>query len=142
LGANVGPQSRKPSRTFRKKRRKRTFLTEIKKTVLRPDQVSKMEMAREILESDLQNPPQIAELARMVGMCETFLKIYFKVSFGNTIGGYVLTRRMEIAKQLFLEGRLNVSEIAREVGYKHTTHFSAAFKKATGVLPKDFARVV
>jgi AraC-like DNA-binding protein len=142
LGANVGPQSRKPNRTFRKKRRKRTFLTEIKKTVLRPDQVSKMEMAREILESDLQNPPQIAELARMVGMCETFLKIYFKVSFGNTIGGYVLTRRMEIAKQLFLEGRLNVSEIAREVGYKHTTHFSAAFKKATGVLPKDFARVV
>jgi AraC-like DNA-binding protein len=141
LGANVAPQGNKASRPAQKKRRERTFYPENEKTVLRPDQLEKMEMAREILEANLQNPPQINELARMIGMCETFLKIYFKVSYGCTVGSFVIDQRMILARKLLEEGELNVSEIAWEVGYKHTTHFSAAFKKATGMSPKVFARI-
>lgn len=109
--------------------------------MLSSDLVEKMEQARDILESNLQDPPPIAELAHRVGMSETYLKTNFKISFGCTVGGFVLTQRMELAKKLFRQGDMNVSEIAREVGYKHTTHFSAAFKKATGMSPKVFARL-
>ena len=102
----------------------------------------KIAEAKKILESNLQNVPKLAELARLVGLNETYLKIHFKSNFQNTVFGFVKSRRIEKAKELLLEGEMHVSEIAREVGYLHATHFSAAFKKETGASPKEFVRQI
>lgn len=98
----------------------------------------KMIQVKEFLELNLQNPPSIPELAHLVGMNETYLKIHFKAEFASTVYGFVKSRRIERAKQLLKEGKMNISEIAWEVGYKNPTHFSAAFKKDTGISPKEF----
>lgn len=100
----------------------------------------KMAQAKTILESSLQNPPSIAELAHLVGVNETYLKINFKAEFGSTVYGFVKGLRIQRAKELLLEGKLNISEIAWEVGYKYPTHFTAAFKKETGFSPKVFLK--
>lgn len=100
----------------------------------------KMEQAKIILESDLQNPPSLSQLAHLVGLNETYLKIHFKAIHHTTVYGFIKSQRMERAKALLIEGEMNISEIAIEVGYKYSTHFSAAFKKSIGVLPKDFLK--
>ncbi|OOG73009.1 AraC family transcriptional regulator [Algoriphagus sp. A40] len=102
--------------------------------------IEKMEQAKNLLESKLQNPPSIAELAHLVGLNETYLKIHFKAIFANTVYGFVKKRRIQKAIQLLKEGKLNISEIGWEVGYRHPTHFSAAFKKETGCTPKEYSR--
>ncbi len=102
--------------------------------------VEKMEQAKIILESDLQCPPSLAQLAHLVGLNETYLKVHFKAFFQSTVYGYVKSQRMEQAKKLLIRGEMNISEIASEVGYKYPTHFSAAFKKSIGVSPKDFLK--
>ncbi|HSF52559.1 MAG TPA: AraC family transcriptional regulator [Algoriphagus sp.] len=109
---------------------------------LKSELIELMDQAKSLLESDLQNPPSIPELAHLVGMNETYLKIHFKAAFEMTIYGFVKNQRILRAKQLLSERELNVAEIAREVGYKHPTHFTAAFKKVTGISPKDFVRDV
>ena len=104
--------------------------------------IERMYQAKNLLESDLQHPPSIAELAHTLGMNETYLKIYFKAAVGSTVYAFVKEKRVQRAQQLLLEGEMTVSEIAYVVGYKHPTHFTAAFKKATGVCPKDFVGVI
>lgn len=100
----------------------------------------KMEQAKIILESNLQNPPSLTQLAHLVGLNETYLKIHFKAFHQSTVYGFVKAQRMERAKVLLMEGEMNISEIASEVGYKYPTHFTAAFKKTVGVSPKDFLK--
>lgn len=46
-------------------------------------------------------------------------------------------RRMREARTLLLGGR-GVAEVAREVGYRSPTSFSAAFAKAFGMSPSQF----
>ena len=46
--------------------------------------------------------------------------------------------RIERAKQLLEEPALRISEIAEQVGYADTAHFSRVFKKLTEVSPGDY----
>jgi AraC-like DNA-binding protein len=43
---------------------------------------------------------------------------------------------MGIAKTRLLDPKLKISDIAEKLGYKHATHFSAAYKKHFGELPR------
>lgn len=98
----------------------------------------KIEQAKIILESDLQNPPSLTQLGHLVGLNETYLKVHFKAIHQITVYGFIKRLRMERAKALLMEGKMNISEIALEVGYKYPTHFTAAFKKAEGKSPKEY----
>lgn len=107
---------------------------------LKMELIEMMDQAKKLLESDLKNPPSIAELAHSVGMNETYLKAHFKAAFDCTVYGFVKKSRIHRAIQLLEEGQMNVSEIGWELGYRHPTHFSAAFKKETGFSPKEYVR--
>ena len=48
---------------------------------------------------------------------------------------------METAKKLLVENKLNVNEIATNLGYSTSSHFISAFKKKYGVTPKQFAKL-
>lgn len=102
----------------------------------------KIEQAKIILESDLQNPPSLAQLAHLIGLNETYLKTHFKAIHKTTVYGFIKNQRMERAKGLLIEEKMNISEIAVELGYKYPTHFTAAFKKSVGLSPKDFLKSV
>jgi AraC-like DNA-binding protein len=46
---------------------------------------------------------------------------------------------MRHANLLLGEGRLNLSEIARHVGYPNANYFSRAFKEHCGLSPTEFS---
>jgi AraC-like DNA-binding protein len=102
---------------------------------LKPDDVQKMHKAREILVENMHAPLSIKDLAHQVGTNEYNLKKYFKEVFGTTVFGYLHDFRMEKSKQQLAVDGSKISEVARKLGYKHATHFTAAFKKYYGFLP-------
>lgn len=55
--------------------------------------------------------------------------------YGQTVFGYLHGLCMNKAKILLLENK-KVTEVANEVGYKNAQHFTAAFKKHNGILPR------
>lgn len=95
----------------------------------------RMYHARAIIADNLDNPPSIKELARLVGTNECYLKNNFKAVFGNTVYGYAKQARMEKAHKLLTTQSRKVSEVAQLVGYRHASHFTAAFKQYFGYTP-------
>jgi AraC-like DNA-binding protein len=105
-----------------------------------PADQEKVEHARDVLDEQFVNPPVLPVLSRLVGLNEFKLKRGFKAYFGTTIYGYVTRLKMEHARHLLLDKKLTLREVTQEVGFKHQSHLSEAFKKYYGILPSEIKR--
>ena len=92
----------------------------------------------EILKSNLAEPPSLEELGRKVGCSHFYLSRTFSKEMGITIPQYIRQIRMEKAAELLRKGKLNVTEVAMEVGYASPGHFSTAFHETYGCCPGLF----
>ena len=102
--------------------------------------ISKIKHAKEIIIEDMNNPPSLDELAKKVGLNIKKLKNDFKEFYGAPVFTFLLNYKMDLAKNLLLEQKLNVNEIALSLGYSTSSHFIAAFKRKFGITPKQFAK--
>lgn len=102
---------------------------------LHPDIMERIREARNIVDCNLQNPPSLLELARQVGLNDCYLKHGFRQMFGTTVFGHLHTQRMEQARRFLQEGKMNVTQVAYEVGYSSLSQFTRAFKKQFGTKP-------
>ncbi|NDJ17070.1 helix-turn-helix transcriptional regulator [Myxacorys almedinensis] len=109
-------------------------------SLLRPDQIERLHYAKEILLHQLQNPPTLMQLARKVGLNECTLKRGFREVFGKTVYGYLRDYRMEQARSLLEAGDMNITEIARAIGFRDRSPFALAFRKHFGVNPKNYQK--
>ena len=106
--------------------------------ILKADDVDRIHYAREILLSNLENPPSLLELAQQVGLNDYKLKRGFRQVFGTTAFGCLYHHRMERARRLLETNYSTVTEVAQAVGYTSATSFSAAFKKKFGMSPRRY----
>ncbi len=96
--------------------------------------------ARRILDQQPGQPLTIRELSRKVAMNECYLKKGFKALTGKTIHEYQGELRISKAKHLLQQEGQSVSDVANTLGYSSISHFSTAFKKATGMKPCELLR--
>ena len=108
-----------------------------KEFLLRPDDIERIHYAREIISSNLENPPTLFELARLVGFTHTKLNRGFREIYGTTVFGCLRKIRLEQARISLEEGKMNVTEVAFSVGYNSLSMFSKAFSKHFGINAKD-----
>ncbi|RYY37612.1 MAG: AraC family transcriptional regulator [Sphingobacteriaceae bacterium] len=111
-----------------------------KANALTDQDTQKLHAARVLIEENIRRPFSITELSRQSRLNDFKLKKGFKQLFGNTVFGYLNDLRMEKATNLLKQGNIAISEIADTVGYKNAHHFTAAFKKKTGLLPSDIRK--
>jgi len=111
------------------------------KQSLRTKDVERIQAAKELLVKDFENPPNVAMLAKLVGINEKKLKIGFKQVFGRPVFEYFREYRLERARELLVSGDVTVSEAAYQIGYQSLSHFSRAFRERYGLNPKDYGRV-
>jgi len=87
------------------------------------------------IKENLKNTLTIPKLALIAGMNTSKLKHDFKTVYNTTIFKYITQLRMEKAKHLITNENYTIAEASYKVGYKHSQHFTAAFKKLYGFLP-------
>ena len=107
---------------------------------LQADDIEKIHQAKDILVANFQHPPTIQQLSRQVGLNDFKLKNGFRRIYGTSIYQYLLDHRFDQARHLLGRGRLNVSEVARAIGYSKLDHFHRSFKKRFGVTPGVYRR--
>jgi AraC-like DNA-binding protein len=93
--------------------------------------------ASEIILSDLETQLTATDLARYTGTNVYTLKTAFRHLFGCSLFRFGERARMDYARQLLLDGKLNVSEVALRVGYPDVQNFSVAFKRVYKLTPSE-----
>ena len=61
-----------------------------------------------------------------------------KKETGKSAQEYIQLTTIDRAKELLIEGRKSVSEIAYELGFKYPHHLSRLFKKVVGYTPNEY----
>lgn len=91
--------------------------------------------AKSIITNDEQYHYNISQLAKEVGLNEIKLRKGFKQIFGTGLYGFLMSARMQKAKELLEFTSKTVTEISHLIGYKSTSSFRKIFKNQFGNSP-------
>ena len=81
---------------------------------------------------------KIGDAAKKVYLTPTYLSSLFKSKTGMTVGQYITRCRVEKAKELLLDPRYKLYDIAEMVGYNDENYFARTFRKWTGMTPSEY----
>ena len=108
--------------------------------VLKSNDLERIHYARDLLIKNIENPPDLVQLARSVGLSRSKLHYDFRVVYGTTPFDYLRNRRLEKAKISLDKGNMDVTEVAYSVGYSSPSHFTKVFKQYFGMPPSNYRR--
>lgn len=94
--------------------------------------------ARVYLVRSLDEPPNLQELAKLVGTNSKRLNLAFRKCAGVTVYEYLREERMVEARKLLFNTHLSISEVAEKIGFSSNANFSTAFKERFGMPPSKF----
>lgn len=89
---------------------------------------------RQNIEKDLSR----SEIADAIFLNPEYLSRLFKKETGVSLGDFILSEKMGIARSLLADTMIPVSLVASRVGYSNFSYFSQVFKKATGLSPVEY----
>lgn len=84
--------------------------------------------------------PVVQELARACGISTRHFFRMFRATTGVTLSDYAAQIRIDRAKLLLTAQGPPIKEIAWQCGFETAAAFSAAFRRALGVTPKEYRR--
>lgn len=90
---------------------------------------------RDLINERVHCPPDLSEIAKIVGLNEYKLKRGFKEIFNTTVFGYITEQRLHLAHVKLRDTEKTAAEISFELGYSTPQHFNNAFKKKFGITP-------
>jgi AraC-like DNA-binding protein len=90
---------------------------------------------RDRIDREYAQPLDVEALARGAHMSVGHLSRQFRLAYGESPYGYLMTRRIERAMALLRAGDLSVTEICFEVGCSSLGTFSTRFTELVGMPP-------
>jgi len=91
--------------------------------------------AKEYLETHFHEPISLSDIARALRVSPFYLSHVFGKESDFSLFNYLTALRMNRARELLAEGKLNVSEAASRVGYDNTNYFAKVFRQHFGHAP-------
>jgi YesN/AraC family two-component response regulator len=89
-------------------------------------------------------PPMLnfsAYLAEKLNYDYNYLSNLFSEVKGTTIEHFIISHKIERAKELLIYNELTLTEIAEKLHYSNVAHLSNQFKKVTGLTPTFFKKM-
>jgi len=102
----------------------------------------KLQQVVDYIHAHLDRDLSLKELATVVQMSAHYFSQLFKQSTGITPHQYVIHCRIERAKELLMQRKLTISDVAKVVGFVDQSHFHRHFKRLVGITPKTFIQQV
>lgn len=83
---------------------------------------------------------RLADLARLVGVSETYFSHAFKAATGVPPHRFVMQERVRKAQAMMQASASSIGGIAAECGFSDQAHFNRVFRQVTGVTPAIWKR--
>ena len=95
---------------------------------------------RELIEGSLASTIRLRDCASRARLSDSYFSRAFKATFGSTVCGYIRRRRVERAKQLMLQSKEPLSQIALACGFADQAHYCRVFRNVVGFSPSAWRR--
>lgn len=99
------------------------------------------ENIRSYFQSDLprrQGLPTVGYFADKACLSPNYFGDLIKSETGQTATAFIQQHIISLSKQLILDDRYTISQIADQLGFQYAQHFSRFFKRHTGMSPKEY----
>lgn len=100
-------------------------------------------MIEEIIRNLQQNYRKditLTSIAKKYNMSTSYLSELLKERIGMSFSEYLISKRIQKAKELLADEKLSINEIGEAVGYKDYYYFMKVFKKVVGITPSKYRK--
>jgi AraC family transcriptional regulator len=80
----------------------------------------------------------LSQLAELADLSPHYFSELFKQSTGKTLHTYVLSKRIEFAKEQLRHSNRKIIDIGVDAGFPNPSHFARTFHKIVGISPSQF----
>lgn len=94
--------------------------------------------AASYIRSHIREKLSIDDICHALGTNQSTLNFKFRRELDCSVGKFIISARMCLAKQLLIGSNYTVSKIAEYCGYENIYYFSTIFKKEIGYSPSEF----
>lgn len=107
-----------------------------------PDSAQKLVSSiKDYVHSHLSSNLTLAALSDVVNYNSAYVSRVFKQTSGINLSSYIITCRVNAAKELLQTTQDSISSIAEKVGFDTSQYFSMVFQKQVGLSPSKFREV-
>lgn len=111
------------------------LIAEREKRYLDSTHYSKIAPAVDYLRAHFTEQVTVSELTALCGISEPYLRQLFQHYIGDSPIGWLVSMRLEYARELLETGHVTVEEAAEASGFHHAGYFSRAYKKRFHISP-------
>lgn len=98
-------------------------------------------IAKKYIQENFDSPITLEEVAEAISLSPAYLSTLFKKEIGIKFSDYLISCRIEKAKQLLKESGESMQIIAEQVGYSDAKYFSKTFFKTVGLKPSEYRKL-
>ena len=95
-------------------------------------------VAIQVLHRRAHDPEAVRKVREITGISYKRLNEMFVKSLGTTLPQYWLRQRVRLAREQLLQADKTVTDIATELGFSSSQHFSTVFRRITGLTPTAY----
>ncbi|WP_099466956.1 response regulator transcription factor [Konateibacter massiliensis] len=98
-------------------------------------------VAKQYIQDNYKEPLMLEDVAAATNLSPAYLSTIFKKELGISFTDYLISCRMEKAKELLKSSEDSIAVIAGEVGYADSRYFSKLFLKVVGLKPSVYRKL-
>lgn len=99
---------------------------------------SKIREMKKVIKEQLDQDLTLQKIGEIMNLHPNYISTLFKQETGKKLSDYITEARLMKAKDLLVNSKLKVYEVAYTVGYRDERHFMSIFKKHEGCSPTQF----
>lgn len=104
--------------------------------------IDRLKSLMTLLQKEYNRDITLTEAADIANMSIYYFCKFFKKVIGKTFTNYLLSIRIDKAKELLLTEKITVTSIAYKVGFENLSYFYRKFKEFTGYCPTEYLNTV
>lgn len=103
--------------------------------IIQPLDSLQLQTVRAFIDDNMPDKLTLAQIADQVHLSVSYLAPRFKSSTGVSLHQYIISRRLERARELVKASDRSIADIAASVGFADHSHLTRTYKKEFGVTP-------
>ena len=101
-----------------------------------------LEAVDKYIEKNLDSDISVFNLAKLAGYSENHFRVQFKKITDMSPLKYVNMKKVDAAREMLMDSKKSITEIAFDLGFSSCQYFSTFFKKQTSFTPDEFRKEV